>query len=163
MIVTIVTSTVVSTIIQIIYENKRNKNQRKSDLDKEIYFRKIEAWEKISKKINEIDNEISIFNTVLLGKSLFSNHDMLKIEDMIFDFSIIEVWFSKGVKNTWSEVIEPYFILRNIYNITEQNKILSEDNKKGFSEAIKSYQEAISKVKEKIKSELEKDKEKIIK
>lgn len=153
--------TIFSTIIQLYFENRRVKIERKSELNKEIYFKKVEAWEKISHQMMILETEVTQYIKVLSGGQFFLAKLDVLIGDRIKDLSGIGVWFSKDVKDAWNKIDGPYNTIHKTYLLAREGKMTTEQANECV-EAIGPFNKVMTQVREKITKELELEKEKII-
>ncbi len=152
---------VVATLVQLYFENRRLKIERESALNKEIYFKKVEAWGKISVQMLSISAEISQYITALSGEPAFFAKLNISIDERIQELAVLEVWFFGDVKDAWNKINEPYNIIRQTYLLFQQGK-MSPEQSRLCVEAISRFSDASLLFKKEIRLELEKDRAKII-
>ena len=152
---------ILATIIQLYFENRRFKSERISEVNKEIYFKKIEAWERICAQMTVINTEIRQYVAALSGGQVFLSKLNISMDERIKELSVLEAWFSKDVLSAWNEIIEPYDIIFKTYMLAREGKMTTEQGDKCV-EAVKLFQGALKKVKQKISTELELERCKIV-
>jgi len=152
---------ILATIIQLYFENRRFKSERISEVNKEIYFKKIEAWERICAQMTMINTEMTQYTTALSGGQTFLSKLNISMDERIKELSVLEAWFSKDVLTAWNEIIEPYNIIFSTYMLAREGKMTTIQGDKCV-EAIVPFQNALKNVKEKITEELELERGRIV-
>ncbi|GEM_PF-3662037 len=150
-----------ATGIQLYFENRRLKIECKSSLNKEIYFKKVEAWEKICAQMTMVNTEVVQYVRALSGGQTFLAKLNISINDRIKELSVLEAWFSKDVRDAWNKVSDPYNVIYQTYLLAREGKMSKEQGDKCI-QAIEPFNKALSSVKEKIQQELDLEKSKII-
>ena len=151
----------VATVIQLYFENRRFKIERKSALNKEIYFKKVEAWEKICAQMTVINTEIVQYISALSGGQVFLAKLNISMDERIKDLSVLEAWFSKDIRDTWNKINDPYNVIHQTYILAREGKMTKEQGDECVK-AIAPFNEALALVKEKIRAELDEEKNKIL-
>lgn len=88
---------ILATCIQLFFENRRFKIERLSVLNKEIYFKKVEAWERICVQMTVIATEITQYVKALSGGQTFLAKLNISMDERIKELSVLEAWFSEDV------------------------------------------------------------------
>ena len=153
--------TLIATGLQIYFEGRRSSSERKSALSKEIYFKKIEAWEKIGRQITALDTEMRQYITALSGGQVFLAQLNISMDDRIRELALLEIWFSQDVRDAWNKVNEPYDVIRRTYLLAREGKMTQEQGDKCVK-AIVPFSDALAAVKKKIRTELEEERARIV-
>lgn len=153
--------TIIATIIQLYFENRRFKIERISAVNKEIYFNKVAAWEKICSQMTMINTEVNQYITALSGGQVFLAKLNISMDERIKELSVLEAWFSKDIRDTWNKIINPYDIIYQTYLLARAGQMTKEQGDK-CAAAIEPFQKTLELVKQKIIAELNQEREKII-
>jgi hypothetical protein len=154
--------TLLATIVQLWFENRRFKIERKSLLSKEIYFKKIEAWERICIQMAIIHNEVAQYSAALLKGPVVLASLNISIEERIEKLSALEVWFSEDVRDVWNKIRDAYDIIYRTYLLAKEGKVISQDQGNSYVKAAKDFTDTLNLVKKKIREEIDVERKEIV-
>jgi hypothetical protein len=149
----------ITIIIKHFLDKSNLKTEREYLLQKEIYFKKVAAWERISVQLTTIHTEIVQYNAALSGPVHLVKLNV-DFDERVKDLSIIEVWFSQEVKEAWNKINGPYEIIHRTFLLAQQG---TDPNPKAaeYLQAITDFNAAVKSLKEKARKELAEEKDKI--
>jgi len=122
---------IVVAVLQHFFENSRSHNQRKSDLQKEIYFKLQEQAEKLIFEVSLADRRAKEISEFIQSDSFGQPPHDVSIIDRVERVSTASLYFSPDVIQKYNSVMEVFNEISEIYH-HHSNKVvlLSKDGER---------------------------------
>jgi hypothetical protein len=153
----------VTILIKHFLDKGKMEDERRSNLEKEIYFNLQKAAESFYKNLNLLRIQALEIATVMATGKFEHTITSIEFEKKLTDISTVQVYFSKDTCNLWDKCSESFTKIADMYFMSKSSPPVTEAQRAVFREAYKILDTDVEALRSAISDELAKSKNRIIK